>query len=437
MRRFQTLATLCVLGAACLSHPALLPAAGATTYLVRPDGTGDFPTIQAALDGAADGDIIELADGTFTGDGNRDLDYRGKTLSVRSQGGVALNCRIDCQGTQGDPHRGFHFHSGESSGAQLDGVMVTGGWAIGHPIGGAVLCELGSAPQIRDCIFSANRYAALACFGGSAPALTGCSFANNQGQEGGAVFCEASSPTFTDCDFSHNSALWHGGAFCGSPSSAEFIGCHFTGNEAGTGGAVIVYFGGEPLFRDCLFEGNTSIEGPAAMLLFGFVIGTLDGCTFVGNYTQGYGTIVGTGKMDHLIVRNCTFWGNSANNGAVIGVGEIDAVIDNTLIAFNQGCVAVGGEHPVTISCCDLCGNENGDWVGSIADQYGIRGNISEDPLLCDPHSGDFMLDCSSPCAPFSPPNPECDLIGAWPVGCGASPSIESSWGGIKTLFRR
>ena len=43
----------------------------ATTYLVNPEGTGDFPTIQAAIDAVVDGDIIELNDGTFTGDGNR------------------------------------------------------------------------------------------------------------------------------------------------------------------------------------------------------------------------------------------------------------------------------------------------------------------------------------------------------------------------------
>ena len=50
-------------------------AAVSETYIVNPEGTGDFPTIQAAVDAASDGDLIELADGTFTGDGNRDIDY--------------------------------------------------------------------------------------------------------------------------------------------------------------------------------------------------------------------------------------------------------------------------------------------------------------------------------------------------------------------------
>jgi hypothetical protein len=37
----------------------------ATTYLVTPDGTGDYPTIQLAVDAVVDGDIIELTPRTF------------------------------------------------------------------------------------------------------------------------------------------------------------------------------------------------------------------------------------------------------------------------------------------------------------------------------------------------------------------------------------
>jgi hypothetical protein len=44
---------------------ALASAAAAATYLVRPNGSGDYATIQDAIDGVVDTDIIELADGTF------------------------------------------------------------------------------------------------------------------------------------------------------------------------------------------------------------------------------------------------------------------------------------------------------------------------------------------------------------------------------------
>jgi len=88
------------------------------------------------------------------------------------------------------------------------------------------------------------------------------------------------------------------------------------------------------------------------------------------------------------------------------------------------------------LSCCDIWGNAGGDWVPGIAGQYGVNGNISEDPQLCDPENGDFTLSESSPCAPFTPPNPECDLIGAWPVGCAGTPVAPGSWGSVKALFR-
>ena len=75
----------------------LVAAATATIYVVNPEGTGDFPTIQEALDACIDGDIIELTDGTFTGDGNRDIDYLGKAITVRSQSGDPEMCTIDCE----------------------------------------------------------------------------------------------------------------------------------------------------------------------------------------------------------------------------------------------------------------------------------------------------------------------------------------------------
>jgi len=56
----------------------------------------DFPTIQAAIDAAVNGDEVLVADGVYTGPGNRDLNFGGRLIIVRSENGAA-DCVIDCE----------------------------------------------------------------------------------------------------------------------------------------------------------------------------------------------------------------------------------------------------------------------------------------------------------------------------------------------------
>jgi hypothetical protein len=55
------------------------------------DATGDgsasspFQTIQYAIDAAGDGDMVIVLEGSYTGPGNRDLDFKGKAITVRSR----------------------------------------------------------------------------------------------------------------------------------------------------------------------------------------------------------------------------------------------------------------------------------------------------------------------------------------------------------------
>ena len=69
---------------------------------------GDSITIQAGINGAVDGDTVLVADGIYTGEGNRDISF-DKTIVVISQNGSS-NCIIDCEGSEADPHRGFQFN---------------------------------------------------------------------------------------------------------------------------------------------------------------------------------------------------------------------------------------------------------------------------------------------------------------------------------------
>jgi predicted outer membrane repeat protein len=181
-------------------------------YVVDPHGTGDFPTIQAAVDAAADGDIIELTDGTFTGDGNRDVDLLNKSLTVRSQGGPEV-CIIDCDGSASEPHRAFVQRLPAEPDPVLEGMTIVNGY---HVWGGAVYLAY-SSPTIADCVFRENvspgsEGGAICCEESASPYVVGCFFSDNSAQNGGAVaVCAAGYASFVECTFVRNRAFMGGG----------------------------------------------------------------------------------------------------------------------------------------------------------------------------------------------------------------------------------
>lgn len=290
---------------------------GCRHLVVRPDGTGDFPSIAAAIEAAGESDFVDLANGVYVGEGNRDLDFQGRRITVRSQSGNPDSCIIDCQGTPDDRHRAFHFHSGERANSRLEGVKIINGCS-GIYSGGAIWCDGGSSPSITNCIFS-----------------------NNQSEASGG-------------------AIW-----CSRESGPAISYCLFNGNAAGHGGAIFAH-SSEPMIRNCTIVGNRADFGGAAI------------------YTA-----------------SCVL------------------AVDNTIVAFNTGAPAVRcSEGGAAFRCCDIYGNSAGDWTECAAGQDGVDGNICLNPVFCDAANLDFRLAECSPCAPNSPQNPECDLVGAYPVGC-------------------
>ena len=126
-------------------------------------------------------------------------------------------------------------------------------------------------------------------------------------------------------------------------------------------------------------------------------------------------------QHSEVVIGGCTFSGNSAAPDAgIVHIYQDAAIrIENTIMAFaSQGiAITTRADYPasITVTCCDIYGNEGGDWTGDLEDQLGAGGNISKDPLFCDPDNGDLRLQPESPCGPDSS---ACGLVGAWPVGC-------------------
>lgn len=185
-------------------------AAAAATITVTSDGP---LTIQLAILQAADGDTVELANGVYTGAGNRDLRLYGKAITVRSQSGDPTACILDVQGSVSDQHRGFYFRDLEGLDTVIEGLTITGGYATS---GGGMDCAVGY-PTVRNCRFIANRGSGGGGFRTTGPSyVVDCWFSDNVSGGGGGAAVENSDgevAVFERCTFTDNEGLSWGGGF--------------------------------------------------------------------------------------------------------------------------------------------------------------------------------------------------------------------------------
>ncbi len=402
-----------MLGACLLLAACVLPTTSvADTFTVSPDGLGDYPTIQAAVDGVEDGDEIVLASGVFSGAGNWDVEVPSKSITVRSESGNPVDCIIECGGGSRAAHRGFHFTSTGDGLASLSGVAVMNGRTDAN---GAGIWIDGASPSITNC-------AAVNC------AATGT------GSRGGGLYVSGGgSPIVTDCIFSGNSA-WLGGGIAVYDAMGSYVGCDIIDNDGDTGGGFYGQFSGYSLVHLCDISSNTAARG-GGVRWAGSGGSALSFCTIARNEADelyGGGIWLQSGT-----VSSCSFIENSA---AMVGGGIYcqagTGTVTDCLVAYSEaggGVAAYDVSNVPSLSCCDVYGNVGGNYDGVVGDQTGSDGNISQDPRLCDIASGDYSLDYGSPCLPG---NNGCSvLIGAIVQGCD-TPVKPSSWGHLKGMYR-
>jgi len=410
---------------ACVSNLAT-----ARTWYILPDGSGDAPTIQAGMDSATAGDTLLLACGTYYEHGISLI----SEICVRSETGSPQCVTVDGQ------EMGSVLRADSVDGmTSIEGLTIRGGHAA---TGGGLLC-IHAIPRVKNCAFLWN--GAYGWQGGGAIAyhssvpleasIEGTKFVRNSVADAagpGAVLASGVSLSVVDCVFEETS----GSAVGVENASGIFKRCTFTRNDCLFGGALAFYLWPDHkiLVDSCQFVQNTAEAlGSALWQAYGLV--EVSNSVFWDNHGGDGGALYSEGRCR---IRSCTFTRNStAWYAGVLSFGGY-SWLEDVLVADNLSKSMACLGCPVSLSCCDIYGNSGGDWVPCIADQYGINGNFSADPLFCDADVGDFTLRADSPCLPGQHPDgSDCGLIGAFGEGCAGPTSVErATWGAVKRLWQ-
>ncbi len=202
----------------------VFPGTAFPATIIIPD---DQPTIQAGINAAVSGDAVLVRNGTWTGPGNRDLDFGGRAITVASMYGPN-NCIIDCWTVAMENHRGFIFQSGEGTDSVVEGFTIQNALYLdgaGEESGGGILCRNGSSPLIINNIITdceSWNGAGISCVN-SSPSIIDNLIRNNFSDDTGAgILCNNSSPLIAGNILKQNIAMAGAGISCW-PSAAPYI----------------------------------------------------------------------------------------------------------------------------------------------------------------------------------------------------------------------
>ena len=335
---------------------AMTPPLQAETLTVCAKGGCDYATIQAAIDAASNGDVIEVAAGTYLVD--ETIDTMGKAIALRGsvdfETGEPLTI-LDGQNAR----RVLHCLGGEGPDTIIEDLVIRNGYLSSD---GGGMYVLGSSPTINNCTFTNNSAGDGGGFGGglgleqSASSITSCTFTENTASWGSGLAITESTASVSQCTFSENTAEVYGGAILNINSPSNLNDCLFFNNHAERGGGIYCYES-TPSITNCSFTGNSSLYGGAGMVNY-VSSPIIVGCEFSNNSCENY---IGGGMLnwyDSFPSISQSIFRNNSSTG-MASVEDSIPTITSTILCGNEkfqiyGPFSDNGNNCIAGTCTDL-----------------------------------------------------------------------------------
>ena len=360
-----------------------------------------YATIRDALLAAREPwDIVELADGVYTGPDNRDLRISNRNIIIRSANGPE-HCIIDCE----DADRAFVFGNQQES--RLEGITIR------NALGRAIWCRNGAAPAIADCVITGTKSitsdisSAILCDRYSSPTLSRCVIRDNNAV---GVYMKGSHCTrISDCEICRNLAGVYNTAYDEYNDTLIIHGARISDNVFG--GVLLYNLAGFWMSNSALVD-HRGDDVEYGIWLHSIASIRISGCTVANNAMSGI-----EAQGNKVEISDCLITGN--DHYGVVVYGDENRITNCTFAAnrpyTSDSSVIAGGQNaPTYISNCIVWGNEMQSLLQSGETTYIIQHSDIEDvwmnlaPLFLDPdgpdndpatwEDNDYRLAFESPC---------------------------------------
>ena len=391
----------------------------------------DYATILAAADAAESGDVILVAAGTYSATDTRDqvaaAAFLRPGVTLKSEGGRAVT-RVEVVGT---PRAAAVLcPAGEGATTTIEGFTF-----VSNDFG---IWAKDCAPlRIVDCQIEARQSCIL---------TRATSLELDRVTTVHPVASSRGLNTLQTSIYAVDCSLGDIQANAQSDQSIDFVRCQLDGRNR------LNSVGGQRFtLTDCSYDlngGELAIAVGTPGHIEGSVLVEADAIATTG-LTSGSGSVTQTTFVDIAETRllgfdltSCTF----VECGRVIG----DAATTVSHSLFFETSYVENSSQTFVLQGFDPDDSRNGCNVFSLIPEcfrlfcrsiyagYPLNklavGDITADPVLCDPDVGDYTIANISPAAPAN--SNGCGLIGAYDVGCEVVSVDPLSWGQIKSRYR-